>query len=65
MRAKGGNKYAIVAAANKIATIYYKMVRTQSGFNPPELAQYREQRPNLKIKYLERKLQQLKTDADV
>ncbi|HSZ33557.1 MAG TPA: hypothetical protein VK772_09600 [Puia sp.] len=26
-KAKGGNKYAIVATANKIATIYYKMVR--------------------------------------
>ncbi|HWI93020.1 MAG TPA: hypothetical protein VNT20_17205 [Flavisolibacter sp.] len=24
MKAKGGNKYAIVATANKIATIYYK-----------------------------------------
>lgn len=27
MKAKGGNKYAMVATANKIATIYYKMVR--------------------------------------
>ena len=60
MKAKGGNKYAIVATANKIATIYYKMVRNQTEFNPPELAQYQEQRRTHKIKYLERKLQQLK-----
>ena len=26
MKAKGGNKYAIIATANKLATIYYKMV---------------------------------------
>lgn len=64
MKAKGGNKYAIVATANKIATIYYKMVRNQTEFNPPELKEYREQRRTHKIKYLERKLQQLKAAGD-
>src|ERR1035438_846282 len=29
-KSKGGNKYAIIATANKIATIFYKMVRYRS-----------------------------------
>jgi transposase len=34
MKAKGGNKYAMIATARKIATIYYKMVRyKQSALN--------------------------------
>ncbi|PWV45795.1 hypothetical protein C7475_11212 [Chitinophaga sp. S165] len=32
MKSKGGNKYAIVATANKMATIYYKMVRYKQEF---------------------------------
>jgi transposase len=60
MKAKGGNKYAIVATANKMATIYYKMVRNQIGFNPLDLKQYQEKRQQAKIAYLERKLEQLK-----
>lgn len=59
MKAKGGNKYAIVATANKIATIYYKMVRNQTEFNPPNLEHYQQQRRNHKINYLERTLQKL------
>ncbi|WPV65941.1 IS110 family transposase [Chitinophaga sp. LS1] len=60
MKAKGGNKYAIVATANKIATIYYKMVTNKVEFNPLDLQQYQEQRKNAKIAYLERKLESLK-----
>jgi hypothetical protein len=60
MKTKGGNKYAIVATANKIATIYYKMVRNQVAFNPLDLKQYQEKRQQAKIAYLERKLYQLK-----
>ncbi len=63
MKAKGGNKYAIVATANKLATIYYKMVRYQTAFNPPDQDEYQRKRKEHKIKYLERKLQQLKADG--
>ena len=61
MKAKGGNKYAIVATANKLATIYYKMVRYQAEFTPINLDDYNSKRNEHKIKYLERKLQQLKS----
>lgn len=37
MRAKGGNKYAIVATARKIAIIYYKMIRFKQQFQPVNL----------------------------
>ncbi len=60
MKSKGGNKYAIVATANKIATIYYKMVRNKVEFTPLDLQQYQEKRKNAKIAYLERKLESLK-----
>jgi transposase len=60
MKAKGGNKYAIVATANKMATIYYRMVSTGSAFNPPDLEAYQNKQKEQKIKYLERKLQQLR-----
>lgn len=63
MKAKGGNKYAIVATANKIATIYYKMVNEKIEFNPPDLKEYQQKRKNAKIAYLERALQSLKKDS--
>lgn len=63
MKAKGGNRYAIVATANKIATIYYKMVSEKIEFNPPDLAEYRQKRKNAKIAYLERALNTLKKDS--
>jgi transposase len=63
MKAKGGNKYAIIATANKIATIYYKMVRYKQEFNPIELETYRQKYKQAKIAYLERKLSQLKTEV--
>lgn len=59
-KSKGGNKYAIVATANKIATIYYKMVRNKEEFIPLDLQLYQERRKNAKIAYLERKLELLK-----
>jgi transposase len=64
MRAKGGNKYAIVATANKIATIYYIMVRNGTAFNPPNPEDYQTKRKEQKIKYLEQKLLQLKSDTN-
>jgi transposase len=60
MKSKGGNKYAIVATANKIATIYYKMVRNKVEFSPLNLEQYQKKRNEAKIAYLERKLESLK-----
>jgi len=60
MKSKGGNKYAIVATANKIATIYYKMVRNKVEFSPLDLKLYQQKRMNAKIAYLERKLETLK-----
>lgn len=63
MKAKGGNKYAVIATANKIAKIYYKMVRYKQEFNPMELTAYQQKYKQAKIAYLERKLSQLKKDA--
>jgi hypothetical protein len=60
MKAKGGNKYAIIATANKIATIYYKMVRNKQEFNPVDLQEYQLKYKQAKIAYLERKLAELK-----
>lgn len=62
MKAKGGNKYAIVATANKIATIYYKMVRYKQTFIPVELNQYQHKYRQAKIASLERKLIKLKKE---
>lgn len=63
MRAKGGQRYAIVATANKIATIYYKMVRYQKEFNPVDLKEYQEKYRQAKIMYLEKRLLKLKETA--
>lgn len=60
MKAKGGNKYAIVATANKLAIIYYKMVRYKQEFNPIDLELYQQKYKQAKIAFLERKLQQLR-----
>jgi transposase len=60
MKAKGGNKYAIIATANKIATIYYKMVRYKQEFNPVDLEDYQQKYKKAKIAFLERKLTELK-----
>lgn len=63
MKAKGGNKYAMVATANKIATIYYKMVKYKQEFNPLDLREYQQKYKMAKISYLERKLHDLKKDV--
>jgi transposase len=60
MKTKGGNKYAVVATANKIATIYYKMVRYKEEFKPLDLEKYQQKYKQAKIAYLERKLNELK-----
>lgn len=62
-KAKGGNKYAIVATARKLAIIYYKMVRYKQPFMPVDLQEYQQKCKSVKIAYLERKLAQLKNAA--
>ncbi|RYF88847.1 MAG: hypothetical protein EOO03_07415 [Chitinophagaceae bacterium] len=63
MKGKGGNRYAVVATANKIATIYYKMVRYKQEFNPLNLKDYQQKYKQAKIAFLERKLSELKQHA--
>jgi transposase len=63
MKAKGGNKYAIVATARKIAIIYYKMVHDKQPFTPVNLIEFQEKYRNTKIAYLKRKLEQLERKA--
>lgn len=63
MKSKGGNKYAVVATANKIATIFYKMVTQKEIFKPLDLTAYQEKQKQSKIAFYERKLIELKTIA--
>lgn len=62
-KAKGGNKYAIIATARKIAIIYYKMVRYKKGFKPMDTQEYREIFKAVKIAKLEKQLAKLKGAA--
>jgi hypothetical protein len=63
MRAKGGNKYAVLATAGKLATIYYNMVRNKEEFKPMDLIKYQQKYKQAKISYLERTLKRLKDEA--
>jgi len=63
MKTKGGNKYAVVATANKLATIFYKMVTNKKAFTEVDLAIYQAKYQQAKIAYYERKLKELKTPA--
>src|ERR1700733_7423620 len=63
MKAKGGNKYAIVATARKLAIIYYKMVRYQQNFTPFNNEEYKSRFQRAKIAYLERTLVKLKASV--
>ena len=63
MKAKGGNKFAMVATANKMATIYYKMVFNKTAFNPVELGEYQRKYRLAKITLLERRLNELKKEV--
>ena len=62
-KAKGGNKYAIIATARKIAIIYYKMVRYKQGFKPLDTEEYREDFKAAKIARLEKQIAKLKGAA--
>ena len=63
MKAKGGNKYAILSTANKLARIYYKMVTQKLPFIPVEITAYQQQRQQKQIAFLERKLERLRADS--
>lgn len=63
MKAKGGQKYAIVATARKLAIIYYKMVRYKQVFKPFDNDEYKTKYQQVKIAYLERALARLKATA--
>jgi transposase len=63
MKSKGGNKYAILATANKMAKIYYRMITEKQEFKPIDLQEYRDKFKQDKIAYLERRLQLLKNEA--
>jgi transposase len=63
MKSKGGNKYAIVATANKLAQIYYKMVTQKESFTPVEITEYQQKRQKKQILYLERKLEKLRASS--
>jgi transposase len=60
MKSKGGNRYAIVATASKLATIYYKMVSGKVAFTPIDQTKYQKKRIAAKIAYMEKKLVELK-----
>ena len=63
MKSKGGNKFACVATANKIATIFYNMVTQKKIFTPLDLKAYQEKQRSAKIAFYERKLNELKSTA--
>lgn len=63
MKAKGGNKYAIIATARKIAIIYYKMIRFKEEFKPIDADEYRKKYKAARIAYLEKQLTKLKGAA--
>jgi len=63
MKAKGGNKYAVIATARKLAIIYYKMVRFKEAFKPFDNDEYKLRFQRAKIAYLERTLARLKSEV--
>lgn len=63
MRAKGGQKFAIICTARKLAIIYYKMVRNKISFMPVDLNEYNEKYRKKKIASLEKKLADLRKTA--
>lgn len=63
MKSKGGQKFAIVAVARKLALIYYQMVRYKQEFTPYNLEQYKQRVTNAKIARLEKALEKLKKEA--
>ncbi|GAO45746.1 IS110 family transposase [Flavihumibacter petaseus] len=63
MKSKGGNKYAIIATARKMAIIYYKMITEKVAFNPIQMEEYKEKMQADKIAYYQKKIAQLQQVA--
>jgi len=63
MKSKGGNKFAVVATANKIAMIFYKMVTEQKDFIPVNQEAYQLKYKQAKIAFYKKKLLQLESAA--
>lgn len=63
MKSKGGNKYAIIATARKMAIVYYIMLTQKQEFNPIDVNKYREQYKEDKIQRLEKQIAKLKGAA--
>lgn len=61
-KAKGGNRYAIVATVNKIASIYYDMVINKKPFIPLEMTAYNQKLKEDKIAHLQRKIDLMMAD---
>jgi transposase len=63
MKSRGGNKFAVVATAGKLATIFYNMVTKKEAFTPVDLEQYQQKHNKAKIAFYERKLKELQSAA--
>ena len=63
MKAKGGQKYAIVATARKLAIIYYEMVTSGKPYKPLDNSEYKLIIQRKKIAHLEELLKRLKTEV--
>lgn len=59
MKAKGGHKYAVIATANKLSTVYYIMVTEKKEYDPKISEQYEQKHTLSKIAYYEKKLNEL------
>lgn len=59
IKAKAGPGKATVATARKIAIIFYKMIQTQTPFNPEALAKHQDNHKQHLIKQLKRRLELL------
>ena len=63
MKAKGGQKYAIVATARKMAIIYYEMVSSGKPYKPVDNLEYKLCVQRKKIARLEELLVKLKNEV--
>lgn len=63
IKAKGGQKYAIVASARKLAIIYYEMVSSGKQYKPLDNLEYKSIVQRKRIAHLEKLLERLKTEV--
>lgn len=63
MKAKGGQKYAIVATARKLAIIYYEMVTGGKEYKPLDNLEYKLMNQRRRIAHLEQLLKRLKKEV--